>query len=182
MRHNVEFETMWLIDSPVGPIDRLVGPNAPERGADAYCQYGPHAVHRLRFVRDAQGTGLTLTENSTIVELRNRGRAGNGGAVDRQASVTRHPPRPDSEIELRELAVVTDQKYIECGPGSRIPAHSRRVGGHPRHCDPHRIRAIVQKPGNRLDRYMALNDVVADKGSVTGRSIRRYAEFGPEAG
>jgi hypothetical protein len=29
---------------------------------------------------------------------------------------------------------------------------------------------------------MALNDVVADKGSVTGRSIRRYAEFGPEAG
>ncbi len=64
MRHSVEFDTMRL-------IGRLVGPNASDR--NAYRHYGPDAVDRLHFVRDAQGTGLTLTENSTIIELRNRG-------------------------------------------------------------------------------------------------------------
>lgn len=45
----------------------------PERAPNGYRQYGPVAVERLRFVRDAQDTGLTLAEIASILELRSQG-------------------------------------------------------------------------------------------------------------
>jgi MerR family transcriptional regulator, copper efflux regulator len=46
----------------------------PARARNGYRDYGRDAVERLRFVRDAQDSGLTLEEITSIVELRNQGR------------------------------------------------------------------------------------------------------------
>lgn len=45
----------------------------PERSANGYRAYSDDTVDRLRFVRDAQATGLTLTEIASIIELRDHG-------------------------------------------------------------------------------------------------------------
>jgi DNA-binding transcriptional MerR regulator len=47
----------------------------PERASNSYRDYGPEAVERLRFIRDAQDTGLTLNEIASILELREQGAA-----------------------------------------------------------------------------------------------------------
>jgi DNA-binding transcriptional MerR regulator len=47
----------------------------PERAPNGYRDYGGEAVGRLRFVRDAQATGLTLTEIASILNLRGQGEA-----------------------------------------------------------------------------------------------------------
>ena len=45
----------------------------PERDPNDYRNYSEAAVERLRFVKDAQSTGLTLTEIGSILELREEG-------------------------------------------------------------------------------------------------------------
>ncbi|GMQ85854.1 MAG: hypoxia response transcriptional regulator [Acidimicrobiia bacterium] len=45
----------------------------PDRAPNGYRDYGGEAVGRLRFVRDAQATGLTLTEIASILDLRGQG-------------------------------------------------------------------------------------------------------------
>ncbi len=42
----------------------------PARAANGYRDYEPEAIKRLRFVRDAQDSGLTLAEIESILELR----------------------------------------------------------------------------------------------------------------
>lgn len=46
---------------------------APERAPNGYRDYGQEAVGRLKFIRDAQDTGLTLTEIASILDLRGQG-------------------------------------------------------------------------------------------------------------
>jgi DNA-binding transcriptional MerR regulator len=45
----------------------------PEREPNGYRDYGEDALERLRFIRDAQATGLTLTEIASILDLRGKG-------------------------------------------------------------------------------------------------------------
>lgn len=45
----------------------------PERAPNGYRTYPERAVDRLRFIKDAQASGLTLTEVSAILELRESG-------------------------------------------------------------------------------------------------------------
>jgi len=45
----------------------------PNRNANAYREYENHSVDRLRFIRDAQATGLTLTEIASILDMRDQG-------------------------------------------------------------------------------------------------------------
>ena len=45
----------------------------PTRAPNGYRAYERDAVDRLRFVRDAQATGLTLTEIASILGLRDQG-------------------------------------------------------------------------------------------------------------
>lgn len=45
----------------------------PERAPNGYRDYDESAVDRLQFIRDAQATGLSLTEIASIVELRRKG-------------------------------------------------------------------------------------------------------------
>lgn len=45
----------------------------PGRSANGYRQYSEESVDRIRFIKDAQLTGLTLEEIATVVDLRGRG-------------------------------------------------------------------------------------------------------------
>ncbi len=45
----------------------------PDRAGNGYRDYGEEAVERLRFIRDAQATGLSLTEIASILDLRDHG-------------------------------------------------------------------------------------------------------------
>ncbi len=45
----------------------------PERTSNGYRAYRDDAVARLRFIREAQATGLTLTEIASILDLRGHG-------------------------------------------------------------------------------------------------------------
>ncbi|HIE21322.1 MAG TPA: heavy metal-responsive transcriptional regulator [Acidimicrobiia bacterium] len=45
----------------------------PEREPNGYRDYDQGALDRLRFIRDAQATGLTLTEIASILDLRGKG-------------------------------------------------------------------------------------------------------------
>jgi len=45
----------------------------PERSPNGYRDYAEDTVQRVRFIRDAQATGLTLTEIASIVTLREHG-------------------------------------------------------------------------------------------------------------
>ncbi len=47
----------------------------PDRAANGYREYDPEAVERLRFVRDAHHSGLTLEEIASILVLRSQGEA-----------------------------------------------------------------------------------------------------------
>ena len=46
---------------------------AANRTASGYREYAADAVGRLRFIRDAQATGLSLTEIQSILELKDQG-------------------------------------------------------------------------------------------------------------
>ncbi len=45
----------------------------PPRTPSGYRDYGDEAVERLRFIRDAQATGLTLAEIQSVLELKDSG-------------------------------------------------------------------------------------------------------------
>lgn len=45
----------------------------PDRTASGYRAYDQATLERLRFIRDAQATGLTLTEIKSILELKGQG-------------------------------------------------------------------------------------------------------------
>ena len=54
---------------------------APHRQANGYRAYGPTAVDRLRFVKDAQASGLSLPEIQVILELREEGESTCGHTI-----------------------------------------------------------------------------------------------------
>lgn len=45
----------------------------PDRDLNDYREYSERAIDRLLFIRDAQGSGLSLTEVASILELREEG-------------------------------------------------------------------------------------------------------------
>ena len=45
----------------------------PERTSSGYRRYDNSAVERLRFIRDAQATGLSLSEIQSVLELKDAG-------------------------------------------------------------------------------------------------------------
>lgn len=101
----------------------------PERAANGYRDYGEGAIDRLRFVRDAQATGLTLTEIASILDLRSQGVGTCHHVVD---LLERHLADLDRHIETlkktrKQLVVLTE----------------RARGLDPADCtDPHRCQTI----------------------------------------
>ena len=68
----------------------------PERAANGYRDYDDDAIDQLRFIRDAQATGLTLNEIASVLDLKSRGKTTCGHVVDLLA---RHLEDLDRHIE-----------------------------------------------------------------------------------
>jgi MerR family copper efflux transcriptional regulator len=84
---------------------------APNRTANDYRNYPDEAADRLVFVRDAQATGLTLTEIASILDLRSQGESTCLHVVD---LLERHLSALDRHIKtLREtrkkLSTLTEE-------------------------------------------------------------------------
>jgi len=73
----------------------------PQRGPSGYRSYDDEAVERLRFVRDAQATGLTLAEISSVLELK---AAGSVSCQHTMALLDRHLGELDQQIERLQEA------------------------------------------------------------------------------
>lgn len=84
---------------------------APDRAANDYRDYPDEAVDRLAFVRDAQATGLTLTEIASILDLRSQGEPTCYHVID---LLERHLTALDRHIQTlrqtrKKLASLTEQ-------------------------------------------------------------------------
>lgn len=117
----------------------------PDRDLNGYRDYPEDAVDRLKFIRDAQATGLTLTEITSILELRGQGEATCGHVIE---LLQRHMKALDGHIEnleetRKELAKLTERARsldpADCVDPNRCQTisaagaprlKSRRTGGH----------------------------------------------------
>lgn len=82
----------------------------PDRTASGYRDYAPSDIERLRFIRDAQATGLTLSEIASVLELKSSG--------ERSCSHTlqlleRHLEDVDTQIERLKASKVLLQELAE---------------------------------------------------------------------
>jgi DNA-binding transcriptional MerR regulator len=85
------YESLGLIDEPA-------------RTAGGYRDYGQADVERLRFVGDAQATGLTLAEIASVLELKSSGKR---SCTHTAQLLERHLADVDAQIErLRRSRVV----------------------------------------------------------------------------
>jgi DNA-binding transcriptional MerR regulator len=73
----------------------------PERTSSGYRSYGRDAVDRVTFVRDAQATGLSLTEIQSVLELKD---AGATSCDHTRSLIERHLRELDEQIERLQLA------------------------------------------------------------------------------
>jgi DNA-binding transcriptional MerR regulator len=97
----------------------------PDRAANDYRDYPDEAVDRLAFVRDAQATGLTLTEIASILDLRSQGESTCEHVID---LLERHLTALDRHIQTlrqtrKKLTALTDRARSldpsECGDPNR---------------------------------------------------------------
>ena len=82
----------------------LLTPDA--RTASRYRQYGEAGLGRLRFIRAAQETGLTLEDIATLLELRDA--AGTGARCAAEVRALLADRLADIERKLADLAHVRD--------------------------------------------------------------------------
>jgi DNA-binding transcriptional MerR regulator len=105
----------------------------PSRTASGYRDYGDDAVERLRFVRDAQASGLTLAEIQSVLELKD---AGSGSCGHTAALVERHLEEIDVQIARLRSARIELLELSE--RASRLD---------PSDCtDPNRCQVITNRP------------------------------------
>lgn len=83
----------------------------PVRTAGGYRSYDDAAVERLRFVRDAQASGLSLTEISSVLDIK---AAGDRSCEHTASLLERHLADVDAQIERltaarAELARLADR-------------------------------------------------------------------------
>lgn len=80
------YESLGLLDEPA-------------RTASGYRDYAGADVERLRFVRDAQATGLSLSEIASVLELKSSGERSCSHTL---ALLDRHLSELDQQIQLLE--------------------------------------------------------------------------------
>lgn len=73
----------------------------PPRTGSGYRDYGDDAVERLRFIRDAQASGLTLSEIASVLELKATGAR---SCAHTTALLERHLEEIDAQIERLTVA------------------------------------------------------------------------------
>ncbi len=67
----------------------------PDRRANGYREYGDDALDRLRFIRDAQASGLSLSEAGDILHMKDQGES---TCAHSQAMLERHLADIDAQI------------------------------------------------------------------------------------
>lgn len=111
----------------------------PERSFNNYRDYSDEFVERLEFVRDAQATGLTLTEIASILDLRSQGESTCHHVVD---LLERHLIALDKHIKTlrqtrRKLGELTDRARsldpADCVDPNRCQTISHVEGELPTH-------------------------------------------------
>ena len=75
----------------------------PARTSGGYRDYGPEAVERLRFIRDAQSTGLSLAEIQSVLELKDLGAS---TCEHTRSLLDRHLADIDEQLERLQTARV----------------------------------------------------------------------------
>ncbi len=86
----------------------------PARTASGYRDYGTEAVERLQFIRDAQATGLTLSEIASVLELKG---AGERSCAHTMTLIEAHVTAIDAQIEQltaarRELSALSKRAKL----------------------------------------------------------------------
>ena len=115
----------------------------PPRASNGYRDYRPDAIDRLRFIRDAQETGLTLAEISSILELRGHGEATCHHVID---LLERH--LEDVVRRIETLRASRDQYLMLIERAKTLE---------PADCtDPNRCQTISAGPAGALARRQAL--------------------------
>ena len=104
------YESIGLIDEP-------------DRTATGYRDYDDVAVDRLRFVRDAQATGLSLVEIGSVLEMKS---AGSRTCSHTTALLQRHLDELDTQIDRlvaarRELAELAERAQLARSRGVHRP-------------------------------------------------------------
>lgn len=108
----------------------------PERTASGYREYLEDDVERLRFIRDAQATGLTLAEIASVLELKGAGERSCSHTV---ALVEAHVASIDAQMKhladaRRELSLLAERaKALDpasCTDPNRcqVISNERRMG------------------------------------------------------
>jgi DNA-binding transcriptional MerR regulator len=87
----------------------------PERTPSGYRDYGDDAVERLRFIRDAQASGLALCEVQSILELKDAGARSCDHTI---ALLERHVAEIDQQIA--RLQVARDELVTLAARGRRL--------------------------------------------------------------
>ncbi len=105
----------------------------PGRTASGYRDYGDDAVERLRFIRDAQSTGLSLAEVASVLELKS---AGERSCAHTTALLEGHIAAIDAQIQQLNAT------------RSELEALADRARGlDPAACtDPNRCQVISNRP------------------------------------
>ena len=108
--------------------------DAPARTASGYRDYGGDALERLRFVRDAQATGLTLAEIASVLELKGTGQR---SCAHTTSLLERHLDELDQQIQRLRSARATLAELAEraraLDPSTCTDPNRCQViaGGHP---------------------------------------------------
>jgi DNA-binding transcriptional MerR regulator len=102
---------------------------SPERTPAGYRDYSTEAAERLRFIRDAQASGLTLAEVQTVLSMKD---AGLGTCAHTLSFIDRHVAEIDAQIERLQIA---RSEMVELAERARVldPATCT---------DPHRCQVI----------------------------------------
>lgn len=118
----------------------------PDRDANDYRDYSEDAVDRVGFIRDAQATGLTLTEIASILDLRSQGESTCHHVID---LLERHMTALDRHIETlgatrKKLASLTAQAR-SLDPADCVDPNRCQTISYTRDSDP-----AVTTPGRHL--------------------------------
>ena len=103
----------------------------PDRTPSGYRDYDEHAVERLRFVRDAQASGLTLTEIASVLELKD---AGSTSCAHTAALLDRHVAELNAQIDRLvqarvELTAMADRARSLDPSSCTDPNRCQVIGG-----------------------------------------------------
>ena len=104
---------------------------APDRAPNGYRDYPEDAIDRLGFVREAQATGLSLTEIGSILDLRSQGEATCHHVID---LLERHLTAIDQHLKTlrqtrRKLVTLTDRARSLDPSECRDPNRCQTIAG-----------------------------------------------------